>query len=116
MAIACKGLLEEDPKDQVFVDNFFQTENDAIAAVNAVYSILNSTSSAPTFGGVYHSSYWVAVGLASDEMENQLVGATDLDQLATFTHAQSTAHCTIFGGTPTRASTTPISPSAAYLR
>ncbi|MBK9018147.1 MAG: RagB/SusD family nutrient uptake outer membrane protein [Saprospiraceae bacterium] len=86
MAIACKGLLEEDPKDQVFVDNFFQTENDAIAAVNAVYSILNSTSSAPTFGGVYHSSYWVAVGLASDEMENQLVGATDLDQLATFTH------------------------------
>jgi len=83
---ACKGLLEEDPKDQVFVDNFFQTENDAIAAVNSIYSILNSTSSAPTFGGVYHSSYWVAVGLASDEMENRLVGAIDLDQLETFTH------------------------------
>lgn len=84
--LACKNLLDEDPKDQVFVDNFFQTENDAIAAVNSIYGILNSTSTAPTFGGVYHSSYWVAVGLASDEMENRLAGATELDQLATFTH------------------------------
>jgi hypothetical protein len=83
---ACQDLLEEDPKDQVFVDNFFQTENDAFAAVNSVYAILNSTSSAPTFGGAYHSSYWVAAGLASDEMENRLAGAVDLDQLETFTH------------------------------
>ena len=84
--MACKGLLEEDPKDQVFVDNFFQTENDAIAAVNSIYSILNSTSTAPTFGGVFHSSYWVTSGLASDEMENRIIGANELDQLATFTH------------------------------
>ncbi|MEY3051355.1 MAG: hypothetical protein RLY31_1140 [Bacteroidota bacterium] len=83
---ACQGLLEEDPKDQVFVENFFQTENDAVAAVNSIYAILNSTSSAPTFGGAYHSSYWVTVGLASDEMENRLAGAVDLDQLETFTH------------------------------
>jgi starch-binding outer membrane protein, SusD/RagB family len=82
---ACKGLLEEDPKDQVFVDNFFQTENDATAAVNSIYGILNATSSAPTFGGVYFSNYWVATGLASDEMENRLP-APDFDQLATFTH------------------------------
>lgn len=84
--LACKNLLEEDPKDQVFVDNFFQTENDATAAVNSIYGILNATSSAPTFGGVYFSSYWVVTGLASDEMENRLAGATDLDQLQTFTH------------------------------
>ena len=83
--VACKNLLEEDPKDQVFVDNFFQTENDATAAVNSIYAILNATSSAPSFGGVYFSTYWVGSGLASDEMENRLV-ATDLDQLATFTH------------------------------
>jgi hypothetical protein len=69
----------------VFVDNFFQTENDATAAVNSIYAILNATSSAPSFGGVYFSTYWVGSGLASDEMENRLV-ATDLDQLATFTH------------------------------
>ncbi|MBI1226639.1 MAG: RagB/SusD family nutrient uptake outer membrane protein [Bacteroidetes bacterium] len=83
---ACKNLLDEDPKDQVFVDNFFQTENDATAAVNSIYGILNATSSPPTFGGVYFASYWVASGLTSDEMENRLAGATDLDQLETFTH------------------------------
>lgn len=82
---ACKNLLEENPKDQVFVDNFFQTENDAIAAINSIYSVLNATSSAPSFGGVYFSTYWVATGLASDEMENRLP-VTDLDQIATFTH------------------------------
>lgn len=83
--IACKDLLEEDPQDQVFVNNFFQTENDATAAVNSIYGILNATSNAPNFGGVYFSSYWVGTGLASDEMENRLP-ATELDQLASFTH------------------------------
>ena len=40
----CKNLLVEDPKDQVFIENFFKTENDAIAAVNSIYAVLNSTS------------------------------------------------------------------------
>jgi hypothetical protein len=89
--LACKKLLEENPKDQVFVDNFFQTENDGIAAVNSVYGILNATSSAPNFGGVYFSSYWVTTGLASDEMENRLAGVNDLDQLSTFTQRPASA-------------------------
>ncbi len=83
--LACKNLLEEDPQDQVFVDNFFQTENDATAAVNSVYAILNATSSAPNFGGVYYSAYWVTTGLASDEMANR-IAATDFDQLANFSY------------------------------
>ena len=37
--LACKNLLEEDPKDQVFVDNFFQTANDATAAVCRAYAL-----------------------------------------------------------------------------
>lgn len=82
---ACQRLLEENPKDQVFVENFFQTENDATAAVNSIYSILNATSSAPTFGGVYFSTYWVTMGLCSDEMDNRLP-AVDLNELNTFTH------------------------------
>ncbi|MCB9267258.1 MAG: RagB/SusD family nutrient uptake outer membrane protein [Lewinellaceae bacterium] len=82
---ACRNLLEENPKDQVFVENYFQTSNDAVAAVNSIYAILNSTSSPPTFGGVYHSSYWVVAGLASDDMENRQAGNPDLDQLETFT-------------------------------
>ncbi|MEO7175819.1 MAG: hypothetical protein ABIV51_08135, partial [Saprospiraceae bacterium] len=83
---ACSKLLVEDPKDQVFIDNFFETENDAISAVNSIYAILNSTSTAPTFGGVYHSSYFIVQGLTSDEMENRLVGATDLNEMDQFKH------------------------------
>ncbi|GJM33863.1 MAG: membrane protein [Saprospiraceae bacterium] len=83
---SCTDILVEDPQDQIFVDNYFETENDAISSVNAIYAILNSTSLPPTFGGVYHSSYWVATGLASDEMENRFVGVLEYDQLETFTH------------------------------
>lgn len=82
----CKNLLVEDPKDQVFIENFFKTENDAIAAVNSIYAVLNSTSFAPTFGGAFHSSYWVMSGLASDEMENRLAGSIELDELDQFRH------------------------------
>ncbi|GLR18739.1 membrane protein [Portibacter lacus] len=83
---SCTDILVEDPQDQIFVDNYFETENDAISAVNSIYAILNSTSTPPTFGGVYHSSYWVASGLASDEMENRFVGVLEYDQLENFTH------------------------------
>ena len=83
---SCSKLLEENPRDQVFVENFFETENDAIAAVNSIYAILNSTSVGPTFGGVFHSSYWVGMGLTSDEMENRLAGAVDLDEMDKFNH------------------------------
>lgn len=83
--VSCTKLLEENPRDQVFIDNFFETENDAIAAVNSIYAILNSTSQAPTFGGVFHSSYWVSMGLVSDEMENRLPSVS-LDELDQFNH------------------------------
>lgn len=86
LSFSCSKLLEENPKDQVFVENFFETENDAISSVNSIYAVLNSTSVGPTFGGVYHSSYWVAMGLASDEMENRLVGSVSLDELDNFDH------------------------------
>ena len=82
---SCSDFLEEDPKDQVFAENYFQTENDAIGAVNSIYAILNSISS-PPFGGAYHNVYWIAAGLTSDEMENRFVGVVDYDQMETFTH------------------------------
>lgn len=81
---ACDNILEEDPRDQIFKDNFFQTENDAIGAINSIYAHLNSTSIGPTFGGMYHSTYWVIQGLASDEMNNRLAGAPQNDELEQF--------------------------------
>jgi tetratricopeptide (TPR) repeat protein len=83
---SCKKFLEENPRNLVSVANFYKTQDDAIAAVNAIYGYLNSTSTGST-AGVYHSSFWVMAGLASDEMQNNQFGAPDLDQLATFSHS-----------------------------
>ncbi|MET0392648.1 MAG: RagB/SusD family nutrient uptake outer membrane protein [Chitinophagaceae bacterium] len=88
---SCKKFLEENPKSQVSITNFYKTQDDAIAAVNAIYGYLNSTSTGST-AGVYHSTFWVIAGLASDEMLNNQLGAPDLDQLASFSHnAQNSA-------------------------
>src|SRR3954469_24069598 len=80
---SCSKFLEEDPKNVVAVTNYYQTENDAIAAVNAIYSYLNSTSTGST-AGVYHSTFWVIAGCASDEMVNQSVYTPDIDQISKF--------------------------------
>jgi hypothetical protein len=82
---SCKDFLEEDPKDRVSIDNYYKTQEDAISAVNAIYSHLNSQSG-DTFGGVYHSSFWVTVGLASDEMLNNQAGEVNAGQLSDFTY------------------------------
>jgi hypothetical protein len=82
--VSCDDLLLEDPRDQIFATNFFDNDNDAISAVNAIYAALNSTSSAPTFGGVYHSTYWVLQGLASDEMNNVQAGVPHNEQAENF--------------------------------
>jgi hypothetical protein len=86
IAPSCDDFLEENPKDRTSVANSYTTEQDAFSAVNAVYAHLNSQSF-DTFGGVYHSSFWVTVGLASDEMLNNQAGQAGLDQLSSFTYS-----------------------------
>lgn len=86
---SCKKFLEEDPKNLVTIQNFYQTESDAIAAVNSIYAYLNSVDNFAAGGstaGVYHSTFWLSVGLASDEMLNNQLGASNYDQLASFSH------------------------------
>ncbi|WP_303309594.1 RagB/SusD family nutrient uptake outer membrane protein [Hymenobacter sp. BT730] len=90
MASSCQDFLEEDPKNFVAVTNFYKNGDDAVAAVNAIYGYLNSTSTGST-AGVYHSTFWVTAGLASDEMLNQNVFSPDLDQVATFSHGPQNA-------------------------
>jgi len=85
-ATSCSDFLQENPKDRIATSNYYTTEQDAISAVNAVYAQLNAQSG-DTFGGVYHSSFWITIGLAADEMANNQVGNTDADQLASFTYA-----------------------------
>ncbi|MFT3682176.1 MAG: RagB/SusD family nutrient uptake outer membrane protein [Ferruginibacter sp.] len=86
---SCKKFLEEKPKSLVTIENYYKTEADAVAAVNSVYAYLNSVNNFAQGGntaGVYHSTFWVTAGLASDEMENNQVGAPNFDQLSNFTY------------------------------
>ena len=82
---SCKKFLAEDPKNVVAITNFYKTENDAISAVNAIYAYLNSTSTGST-AGVYHSTFWVIQGVASDEMNNESAFWPDVDQLSKFSY------------------------------
>ncbi len=88
---SCKKFLEEAPKVTVDITNYYKTESDAISAVNSIYAYLNSTSTGTT-AGVYHSTFWVTAGLASDEMENNQLGTPYFDQLSNFTyHSENSA-------------------------
>jgi hypothetical protein len=88
IAPSCKDFLEENPKDRVATSNYYTTAEDAVSAVNAIYAHLNAQSG-DTFGGVYHSSFWVAIGLASDEMLNNTAGDINAEQLSSFTHSST---------------------------
>ncbi len=83
---SCKKFLTEDPKNLVAITNFYKTENDAVSAVNAIYAYLNSTSTGST-AGVYHSTFWVIAGCASDEMNNESIFWPDIDQISKFSES-----------------------------
>src|ERR1044072_2484684 len=84
VAQSCGDFLEENPKDRIAESNYYTTEADAVAAVNSIYGLLNAQSS-DTYTGVYHSTFWGTLGLASDEMVNNRVVLVPDEQLSTFT-------------------------------
>ncbi|WP_461534098.1 RagB/SusD family nutrient uptake outer membrane protein [Sinomicrobium sp.] len=84
---SCSDFLEENPENQVATSNYYKTAQDALAAVNSVYAHLGAyDASRGNTAGVYHSTFWVTIGLASDEMNNNQLGAPQFDQLETFTY------------------------------
>lgn len=92
LMVSCSDFLEENPQNAVAQNNYYTTEQDAISAVNAIYAYLGSYNLdglGPFPGntaGVYHSTFWVTIGLASDNLKNNQAGAIQNDQLATFTY------------------------------
>ena len=92
---ACEGFLKEEPQNRIAQDRFYKTPEDALAAVNSIYANLGSTSSGPE--GIYHSTTWVTMGLASDELVNKQNGAIANDQLGTFSwNAENASISTIW--------------------
>lgn len=85
---SCKKFLAEEPKLLTTEENFYKTSDDAVAAVNAIYAYLNSTNFTDINGnstaGIYHSTFWTVIGLASDEMNSQEIFHPDRDQIANF--------------------------------
>lgn len=83
MVTACNDFLLENPRDRVAQSNFYITAQDAEFAVNAIYGYLGSYSAGNT-AGIYHSTLWYTIGLASDEMNNNQLGTFWNDELAIF--------------------------------
>jgi hypothetical protein len=54
--------LQEQPRSQLVADQFYKTKDDAIAAVNAVYSALN-----PSGQTIYNSLFQIGLDIASDD-------------------------------------------------
>ncbi len=90
--LSCTDFLTENPKNRIDQNTYYKTEQDAIAAVNAIYAYLgayNLDGGGPFPGntaGVYHSTFWVTTELASDNMLNNQLGALGNDQLANFSY------------------------------
>ena len=76
--ISCKGFLDKDPIATLDAGSFFQTEDDAIQAMNAAYKPL-------TFSNANNNFYWAFGTLASDEAivggDGSRAGLVDLDAL-----------------------------------
>jgi len=82
---SCENLLDNEPKSEINSENFYQTEQDALAAVFACYEYLGGGAFNDNFGGLYYNYYWVIQALASDEGQNN-DAVVDKQRLSTFTY------------------------------
>lgn len=72
---SCSGFLDEVPLSNVTDKNYYQTEQDAEGAVNAIYetvgigsasSWLGTGNGNTTYGGVFYNDYWMIQDIFSD--------------------------------------------------
>ncbi|MBM1105832.1 RagB/SusD family nutrient uptake outer membrane protein [Aurantibacter crassamenti] len=76
----CEDYLEEIPKDSISPVNFYQSEEDAVAAVNGAYAALRVND--------YYSRYWITSStLASDGCFSRLSATSDRGQIITMNDA-----------------------------
>jgi len=61
--MGCSDFLQEEPYDFLSTTNFYKSEKDALAAVNAVYDILGSQGSV----GIYWETHYLMMDLTTEE-------------------------------------------------
>jgi starch-binding outer membrane protein, SusD/RagB family len=59
---SCEDTLDYEVKDRITLENFFQTEDDAVNSVNAVYDALGAVD-------LYRSSLWLIQDIGSDDCD-----------------------------------------------
>jgi hypothetical protein len=82
---SCKGILNEEPKSSISVNNFYKNKQDAIAAVNDAYARLKNFP---------HDFPAMSINL-SDESVTQDFGNADVDQLTFYNYTPANS---IIGG------------------
>lgn len=76
---SCSGFLDEVPKGNVTTESYYQTEQHALSATNAIYDYL-IIGYAPGglwdkhYGGVFFNDYWVLQDLFSDNSHSNSPG------------------------------------------
>ncbi|WP_234572646.1 RagB/SusD family nutrient uptake outer membrane protein [Rhodohalobacter sp. 614A] len=88
LTIAGCDFLEENPVSTITSDNYYQSEEDAVAATNALYDYLSVGTAGifdPTFGGIFFNDYWVFHDLVSDNVTEKLTGQ-EYRNLSLFNH------------------------------
>jgi hypothetical protein len=77
MVTGCEKALDFPVRDKITQENFYQNEDDAVAAVNAVYDVLGAVE-------LYCSSLWLIQDISSDDFDALATwndpNARDLDQ------------------------------------
>jgi hypothetical protein len=82
LLMSCDSILEEEVKNFFTEDTFYKTEIDAKLAINGIYGHLGATfDGAPNATGLYHTNYWTANALMSDEGVENFLG-NGFDELA----------------------------------
>jgi len=87
---AC-NFLEEEPLSNIMTENYYQTEEDFVAATNALYDYLTVGTDYlwnPSFGGIFFNDFWVFQDLMSDNCISA-IASQDYNSMSEFKHTAS---------------------------
>lgn len=88
---SCSGFLDENPLSNVTDKNYYQTEEDAEGAVNAIYEATGIGSAAAwqgtgngntTYGGVFYNNFWLIQDIFSDNATHDHFRYANLDNFS----------------------------------
>ena len=84
-------FLEEEPLSNIMSENYYQTEDDFVAAVNAIYDYLSVGTDYlwnPSFGGIFFNDYWVFQDILSDNC-NESISIQTYTTMSEFKHTSN---------------------------